>query len=170
MFFNWFRHRPHLNYGGGTSFIRIILMVIVFAGMCWAFWANSERYTTKFSAAGRLNDEIGAFSEEQKKEITAIIGRFSRDLQVKLRVNVRNRVFTSPDAVEGELLFGISPEHKQVVIFIPPLWRAAIGSGFIYQLRGEIMEPAFENGAWREASIKALLLMEHRFDSVFRSR
>ena len=168
MFFNWFRQRPRLSYEGGSSSLRIILMMLLFAGMCWAFWANSERYTTKFSAAGRFNDEIGVFSEEQKKEITAIIGRFSRDIQVKLRVTVQNRIFTSPDAIEGEVLFGISPENKQVVIFMPPLWRTAVGDGFIYQLRGDIMEPAFEDGTWREAAVKALLLMEHRFDTLAR--
>lgn len=168
MFLHWFINRPRSRYGGSTSFVRIILLVLVFAGMCWAFWANSERYTTKFSAAGRFQDGLGAFDEAQKQEIIRIIGRFSRDIQVTLRVEVRDHLFTSPDAVEGEVLFGIAPEQKQVVIFMPPLWRTAVGEGFVYQLRNGIMEPAFENDTWREAAIKALLLMEHRFDSLSR--
>lgn len=166
MFFNWFRYRPRLSYNGSP--LRVILMIFVFAGMCWAFWANSERYTTKFSAAGRFNDEIGAFSQEQKKEIIQIIGRFSKNIRVKLQVRVQDKVFTSPDAVEGGVLFGIAPEHKQVVVFMPALWRGAVGDGFTYQLRNEIMEPAFEDGTWREAAVKALLLMEHRFGALAR--
>lgn len=166
MFFNWFIHSPRRKYDRSTSPLRVILMILAFGIMCWAFWANSERYTTKFSSTGRFSDEIGAFNEKQKDEITAIIGRFSRNIQVKLRVTAQARPFTSPDAIEGEVLFGISPENKQVVIFMPPLWRAAVGDGFIYQLRSEIMEPAFDKGDWQDAAIRALLLMEHRFDSL----
>lgn len=166
MFFNWFRYKPRLSYNGSP--LRIILMFIMFVLMCWAFWANSERYTTKFSAAGRLHDEIGAFSEEQRQEITQIIGRFSRNIHVKLRVRVQERIFTSPDAAPGEVIFGIAPQQKQVVVFMPALWRSAVGEGFIYQLRSEIMEPAFEDDSWRDAAVKALLLMEHRFKELAR--
>lgn len=168
MLFNWFRHFPSPSYEGRTSFGRIILMVLVFGVMVWAFWANSERYTTKFSAAGRYSDEIGAFSEAQSQEIIQIIGRFSRNMQVKLRVRAQEGVFTSADAPEGEVLFGIAPAHKQVVIFMPALWRSALGEGFVHQIRSGIMEPSFEDGTWREATIKALLLMENRFTALAR--
>lgn len=166
MFFNWFRHRPRLSYDGSTSFARIILLVLVFAGMCWAFWANSERYTTKFSSAGRFNDEIGAFNDAHKQEIIKIIGRFSKNIQVKLQVRTKAEIFTSTDAIEGEVLFGIAPAQNQVIIFMPALWKSAVGEGFIYQLRQEIMEPAFKTGKWQAATVDALLLMERRFEAL----
>lgn len=168
MFLNLFKFRPNLKYAGGSSPLRVILLAVVFVGIIGAFWANSERYTTKFSAAGRFHDEIGAFSDEQKKEIIKIISRFSKNSQVKLQVRVQKNLFTSPDAARSEVLFGVAPEYKQVVIFMPALWRGAVGEGFIHQLRGEIMAPAFDNGTWPEAAVKALLLMEHRFDALSR--
>lgn len=167
MFFNWFRNKPRLRYEG-TSFGRVIFMIIVFAAMCWAFWANSERYTSKFSAAGRVQDQLGAFSDTQKNEIVKILGRINRNVQVKVHVHTRDGIFTSPEAIDGEVLLGISPNQKQVVIFMPPLWRNAVGDGFIYQLRNEIISPGFEDGTWPDATIKALLLMEYRFESMVR--
>lgn len=168
MFLTLLKNRPRLRYNSSTSFARIILMIILFAAICWAFWANSERYTMKFSAAGRFHDEIDAFSDEQKKEIIKIIGRCNKDSGVKLRVTASRRIFASTDAVEGEIFFGINPAQKQIVIFMPPLWRSAMGEGFLYNIRTNMIEPSFDNGSWREESIKSLLLMEQRFAALAR--
>ena len=168
MFLHWFRHRPKFFPSGGASFWRIILLVVLFAGMCWAFWANSERYVTKFSAAGRFQDEVGGFSEAQKAEIIKILGLISKNVQVKVHVQARKSIFTSPEAIDGEVLVGLCPEQKQVVIFMPQLWRNAVGEGFIYQLRNEMVEPGFEDGTWPERTIKALLLMQNRFESLMK--
>lgn len=167
MFLHWFRHRPRFFPEGGASFGRIILLVVIFAGMCWAFWANSERYVTKFSAAGRFQDELQAFNAEQKAEIIKILGRISKKVQVKAHVRTHNALFTSPEAIDGEVLLGICPPQQQVVLFMPQLWRNAVGEGFVFQLRNEI-EQGFDDDSWKERTVKTLLLMEYRFESMMK--
>lgn len=166
MFLNWFVRRPRMRYDKSSSFLRVVLMMFLFAGMCWAFWANSQRYTLQFSASSRFQDELQAFTPEQEKEVLQIIANFKRNVTLKLTVKTRNTIFTSTEAIEGEVFFGIAPKQKQVVIFMPEIWRHALGEGFVPYIINEIMEPSFEDGTWPEASLKALRLMEQRFSAL----
>ncbi|MDL2285369.1 hypothetical protein LJB93_01335 [Desulfovibrio sp. OttesenSCG-928-F07] len=167
MFFNWLRHKPRLvSDGAGHSFLRVILMVALFFGMAWAFSANSERYVYKFSADSRINDHLNAFSEEDRKEIVAILSRFDKKFQIKVHVETRKDFFSSTETKDGAMLLGLCPSKQQMVLFMPALWRTAIGEGSILQLKQNIMEPAFDNGTWPKATAKVLLLLEQRFDAV----
>jgi hypothetical protein len=143
-------------------------MLILISGVCWAFWANSERYVYKFSASARLEDDLKAFSREQSETIVKIIVAFDKKFSVKLHVQTRESLFSSQDALEGKLLFGICPSMKQTVLFMPALWRGAVGEGQIFRIQNEIMDQGFESGNWQEAAVKSLLFLEHTFSAVMR--
>lgn len=169
MFFNWFRHKPRLAYAGaGKSLVRVIFMMILFASLVWAFWANSERYVYKFSADARVADELNAFDAPLRKEIVGIIARFDKKFQVKLNVVTSKTLFTSVSAKDGEMLLGLCPDKRQMVLLMPPLWRTAVGEGLILQLKEGMMEPAFDRGDWPQAVPKVLLLLEQRLETMSR--
>ncbi|MDR2051268.1 MAG: hypothetical protein LBQ63_05810 [Deltaproteobacteria bacterium] len=169
VFLSLLTFRPKFASGrAGLSLLRTLLMLILILGVCWAFWANSERYVYKFSANARLNDDMKVFSPEQSEAIVEIIVAFDKKFSVKLHVQTRETLFSSQDALEGKVLFGICPPMKQTVLFMPALWRSAIGEGTIFRIQSEIMYQGFESGQWREAAVSSLLFLEYSFETVAR--
>ncbi len=169
MFFHWVRNKPKLVAdNAGHSFLRIILMLMLFTGLVWAFWMNSERYVYKLSADARLVDNLDAFNQEQRKEIAGVINRFYKKFKIKLHVETRGALFSSADAEAGDIVLGLCPSMRQVVLFMPAMWRAGVGDGFILQLKEGMLEPAFDTGAWPAEVPKALILLEQRFDALMR--
>jgi hypothetical protein len=107
-----------------------------------------------------LEDELGAFSEEQRDGIIKTIIRFDREYSLKLHVQTQKEIFTSTDAVSEGIFLGVCPSRGQVVIFMPPILRAALGEGVAAQMRDMVESAGFADTAWTEAAIKALLVLD----------
>jgi hypothetical protein len=152
----------------GNPFLRAVLLLGLVAAVGSALWVNHASYVSRFNAQGRLEDKLNAFTPEQRGEIIKVISRFQRDYKLKLHVRARPDLFTSGDAVEGEILLGLCPPQRQMVLFLPGIWRVGIGEGALRQFKENIMEPAFDSGEWPEATLKILLQLERQVYALSR--
>lgn len=131
----------------------------------WAFWINSERYVYRFNAGARLVDDYGAFSKDERDVVVGIIVGLEKSYNIKLQVRTAHKVFTTADALDAGIVFGICPEKQQVAIFVPPFLRGAVGADIAAQMREQVISAHFEPG-WQQAAVRSLLFLESHLKSL----
>lgn len=161
--------RPVTHEREGLTLFRVLLLMGVLGGVCWAFWINSERFAYKLGAQGRLEDEIQAFSKEQRAEIVQVIVNIEKKFSVKLWMRASKELFSSVDTPDDGILLGICPTGRQTVLLVPPLWRSPALSGLAAQTQ-DYVAPGFDNGQWPELALKSLYLLEAGFNSLLPAR
>ena len=167
MFFNWFKNRPQSSgQDRPSSFLRTMALLALLALTAWAFWANSQRYTHQFKAEARLVDAADVFSQEERAEIAKIILRFDKNFDLRLQVHTRRELFTSLNAVDNGILVGFCPGKQQMVVFMSPLLRQALGEAVAAQMRNMVMAAGFEQD-WTQAAIKSLVLLETHLQKIW---
>jgi hypothetical protein len=147
--------------------LRVFLILVIFAIFCWGFWKNNQRFTYELNAEARLEDKDKLFTPEQYKEIASIITRLDKKYSIKLYVRVRKDLFTTGDAVNKGILVGFSPGKEQMAVFLPPLFRNALGETVVAQMREMVMSTGFDQqSAWTRSAVKSLLFLEAHLDRL----
>ncbi|MDL2314266.1 hypothetical protein LJC36_04735 [Desulfovibrio sp. OttesenSCG-928-C14] len=166
MFLFWRRKnlKSGLKYSSPKEqFLRIVL-VLFFAGVaCWAFWANSERYVTKFNASARISDETGTLDREAEKRIHALLIRADKEYGIRIHIKARKVPVLATEAPANSIFFGVCPNLRQSVIIMPPDWSRALGDGFVFRLRSENLQQYVDSGNWGLGVAEALEKLLDRF-------
>ena len=150
----------------GKAFRPVVLMII-FAAVCWGFWSNNERRVDMLVGQSLFSDETGTVPAEQKDELIQHLKAFKKDFGIPLEVHVRK----SPPAVNqsdaSRMYIDIVPSQGRAFLFLPPLVRRAVGQEFIRDMERSFAED-FTAGDWRISLVPAVLALRGKLAEVTR--
>ncbi len=176
MVFRWFFYKRNKRMFDETPLQRILRMALVgllFAGVLWGFWANSERRLTEVQKISEKRaDATRTLTSEQEKRLLEFTRRTFETYGVALRVEIRNAPFDEKQLQEAEksgtVFLGLVPKERTVFLHVTPLARKALGEPLIMYLRYAHFMPYFAGGNWPEGLAAALNLIGRQLEHHIR--
>ncbi|MDK2956343.1 MAG: hypothetical protein PWQ57_1839 [Desulfovibrionales bacterium] len=130
--------------------IRMLLLLLVFLGVVWAFWKNNERVITRLESKQTVWDETGQMSERDQAYAASFAEALRDRYGVTLKLQIRNGPVEAPKLDAKTLFIGVSPQNGQAVVVFPPLLRSGLGESFVRYITGPHFEEYFRKGEWEE--------------------
>ena len=154
---------------------RHILLVLLFCGVVFGFWLNSQRHApVPVKNFPQITDTTGSLSDEQRKSLTAYSEKFLATYGISIMIRIQNEPFPEkvlPAAEQVRTLFlGLSPENGQVRLEVPPLAAEILGEPFIAHLRHGHFPLYFARNSWQEGLASALNLLTEKLDQSLTGR
>lgn len=150
---------PPRGRSGGETFLRFMLLILVFVGAGWLYVKHFDNTIETIKARSSVYDETGRLTEEQ----TAVFRDFARMMRDEFGLEVIVRAIDGPVEVpemdSRTMFFGLNTEANSVTIEFPPLVARALDKKFIDYLREEHFPPYFEQGNWPKGLAEAMRLL-----------
>ncbi len=113
----------------GAPFLRHMLLVAVFVGICVSFWYNFERRFDELVARNSISDKHNILTEQGKDALHAVRRQFHEDWGVSVLLHITKGAITLPELENDTLFLGVNTETPlQAVLIVPPLMRRSIAS------------------------------------------
>lgn len=165
------RGRVRYEESALQRFFRIVLIGLLFTGVIWGFWMNSERQMNRVmqNLAPQI-DATGTLTTAQLELLQTYGLRFFAEYGIKIQVEVRNSSLSDEQARKsGNIYLGLNPKSGQALFYAPPLAAAALGEDFIRRLNQEHFTAYFAAGNWPEGLAKALSMISVRLDATLKN-
>ena len=165
------RGRVRYEENALQRFFRIVLIGLLFTGVLWGFWMNSERQMNRVmqNAAPRI-DATGTLSPAQLELLQTYGLRFFAEYGIRIQVEVRNSALSEAQAKKtGSMYLGLNPQSGQALFYAPPLAAAALGEEFIRRLNQEHFSAYFAAGNWPQGLAEALSMISTRLDATLKN-
>jgi hypothetical protein len=161
------RGRVRYEESALQRFFRIVLIGVLFAGVIWGFWMNSERQMDRImQRTSPQIDATGTLTPEQMELLHTYGLRFFAEYGIKIQVEIQDNTLSDAQARNsGHVYLGLNPKSAQVLFYAPPLAATALGEDFIRQLNQEHFAAYFAAGNWPEGLAKALSMLSERLDA-----
>lgn len=164
------RGRVRYEESALQRFFRIVLIGLLFAGVLWGFWMNSERQMNRImQRAAPQMDATGTLTPAQLELLQTYGLRFFAKYGITIQIEIHNNSLSDAQARNsGQMYLGLNPKNGQVLFYAPPLAASALGSDFVRYLNQEHFSSCFAAGNWPEGLAKALSLISTRLDSTLK--
>lgn len=139
----------------GEQFLRLMLLLAVFAAVGWGFWKNSERTMEMLEARGTVWDQTETLEQDQRKAIRDYAKLFENEYGLELKVHVVREELDMPALDSKTLFLGVNLQERDVVLHFPPLVDKALPQG----LRVDLVErfhPHIQDHTWPQAIVLTL--------------
>jgi hypothetical protein len=150
---------PPKGRSGGETFLRFMLLILVFVGAGWLYVKHFDNTIETIKARSSVYDETGRLTEEQ----TAVFREFARMMRDEFGLEVIVRAVDGPVEIpqldSRTLFFGLNTAEDEVTIEFPPLVARALDKDFTQYLREEHFPPYFEQGNWPKGLAEAMRLL-----------
>ncbi len=123
---------PLISANCSNPFVRMILLMGIFAMTASAFWWHFERrMTTLMPADGSyaIMNEDKLLQKEDIKKLAGWRDAFYDELGMKVMIMASAGELAVPTLNGPTLFVGVGLAHKQATIVFPPLARKALGEG-----------------------------------------
>lgn len=156
------------NLRAGERFLRVILLMAVFAVAGWLFWKSSERTMEKIQARDASFDLTGTLSPEHKEQVI----RYKRALKEKfgldLEIIIADREIAPPDPDPKTIFLGVNPNRGRAVAVFPPLVDRALDPNFKHYLAEKHFLICKQAGRWPDCLDEALILIYEQIEELNR--
>lgn len=140
----------------GEQFLRLILLIAIFAVCAYAFWVNTGRSLDAIEARSTVYDPAKLTEKSIKRDWQKFASMFRDEFGLRLRIHIRNTPVELPELDSKTIFLGINPETRQVLVDLPPLVRRALGDEYMYALQNNHFSPYFAGGNWEQGVDAAL--------------
>jgi uncharacterized membrane protein YgcG len=147
---------PPEGRSSGESFLRFMLLILVFAGSGFLYVKHFDRAIETIKSRQSIYDETGRLTDAQV-DVFQEFGRLMRgEFGLEVIVRVDDEPVYVPELDSRTLYFGIDTAGQSVTIEFPPLVGNALGKEFIRELREDHFPPYFEQGNWPKGLAEAM--------------
>lgn len=157
---------PRKGSSGGETFLRYMLLILVFVGAGYLFVKHFDNTMEEIQARQSIYDQTGRLTSEQQR-VFREFGRLMRDeFGVEVRVQAESGPVEMPVLNSRTLFFGIDTADKTVIIEFPPLVAAALEPEFIQYLRQDHFKPYFEQDNWPKGLAEAMRMIWDKLSEI----
>lgn len=136
--------------------LRMLMLVILFAGVGYLFWKNYERSMDTIQTRHVVQDETQSMDKELVQEIVAFSTSLQQRFGMTLQVKIFEEFVISPRKDSRVIFIGLSPRYKEHSIVFPPLMQRALPEEFVTHIKEEHFHEFWENENWQEGLVQAL--------------
>ncbi len=158
--------KPRKGSSGGESFLRLMLLVLVFVGVGYLFTKHFDHTIEVIESRQSVWDETSTLTKEQKKVFKNFADLLKDEFGLECKFHATPGPVRVPALDSKTLFFGLDTKNKQVVIEFPPLVQKALGQEFIAYLKNEHFPPYFEAGNWPKGLAEGLKMVWDRLMRV----
>lgn len=146
--------------------IRGLLMVLLVAGVGYAFWWNNENLLQKIESRNAFYDGTGTISEEDRTFVKQFMRSLKKEYGIEARIRIENGPLDVPELNSKTLFIGLNPQGGEAVVVFPPLLRGAVGAELAETLEEGYFEDALEGDEWPEKLRLALVMLWSRLTEL----
>ena len=157
---------PRKGSSGGESFLRLMLLILVFVGVGYLYTKHFDRTIEIIESRQSVWDQTGTLTKAQKKVFKNFAELLKDEFGLECRFHAAPGPIPTPVLDSKTLFFGLDTKDRQVVIEFPPLVQNALGQEFITYLRTEHFPPYFEAKNWPKGLAEALKMVWERLVHV----
>lgn len=151
---------------GLERLVRSLLMVLLVAGVGYAFWWNNENLLQKIESRNDFYDATGAITPEDKRFIKQFMNSLKKEYGIESRIRIAGGPMKLPELNSKTLFIGLNPEGGEAVVVFPPLLRGAVGPELAGQLEQGYFAQSLSDGTWPEKLRLALVMIWSRLTEL----
>jgi uncharacterized membrane protein YgcG len=140
--------KPRKGSTPGTTFLRAVLLIVVFAVAAVLYQRNFEKRLDLINTRSAVYDQTGELTSEQRDALRDFAAGLKNEFGIELRIQVRKDGLILPDPDSKTLFIGLDLAAQKAVVLIPPLLERALDPQFVHRLREEHFAPYFAEGDW----------------------
>lgn len=150
---------PPKGRSGGESFLRYMLLLLVFVGAGYLFVAHFNNTIETIKSRQSVYDETGRLTGEQQSVFREFGRMMNDEFGLEVLIRVKDGPVDTPVLDSKTLFFGVDTVEQKVTIEFPPLVARALDREFIRYLREEHFPPYFQRGNWPKGLAEAMRMI-----------
>lgn len=127
MFLHMLKKRKHKPPRSG---LRKLLLLLVFMGVIWAFWENTQRQINQLSSHLNIWEDPQVLTENEKTALQDMISEFKSKYGIDVRMEILEAPLHKPINGTPLIYLGLNPRTGEALVSIPSWLR---------------LEPGFDN-------------------------
>jgi len=140
----------------GTSIVRMMLLLCVFAGVAWLYTRHFDRTLADIQSRAAIHDASGLLDSGQLRQLREFAALFRDEFGVDLVLRVSQGPVEVPRLKSKTLFLGLDIQARTLMVEYPVWMRRALGEEFTAALETTHMAPYFESDSWPTGLMMAL--------------
>lgn len=124
MFFHIFKKRQ-TNYP--RSAWRSLLLVLIFCGVIWAFWQNSQNQLNLIGSKQNVWDDPKVLNKQERAALQDMIIQFKSKYGIDVRMEILEIPLHKPSSETPLIYLGINPRTGEALVSLPSWLRPEPG-------------------------------------------
>ena len=133
---------------------RSLLLVLVFCGVIWAFWQNSQKQLDLLNSRLNVWDDPPVLSADEKAALQDMIGQFKSRFGIDVRMEILEVPLHKPISDTPLIYLAINPKTGDSLVEYPPWLR--LDPGFGEQVKETCIAPRLPEREYAYALADAL--------------